>query len=497
MLKRYVSVWFKYLKTDWISIRKPEYLKGAFVMHTMQKGRVVITAANHMATALGIGEGMVLADAKAMVPGLLAAEDQQTKFEEVLKQIAVWFIRYSPVVAPDGADGIMLDASGCTHLWGSEEAYLTSITNRLKNMGYSVRAAMAGTMGTAWALCRYSNTSIAKNGEEAHVLSPLPCVALRIDGLQHERLQKLGLLKISDVLQMPVPVLRRRFGVEFITKLQQALGYANAYMLPIEPLEPYVERLTCLDPIVTLPGIELALKHLLTALCKKLENDGKGLRTSCLKTFGVDGDLQSICIGTNKPTCNKLHIFKLFEMKLQTLAPGLGIELFTLDATTVEDHFPLQEEIWSNSNVNDNNLALLIDKLTNKIGGAYIGKYVAAEHYWPERAIKRTEPVSEILPTAWPLNHPRPILILQPPKQIVAMAISDDAPSWFKLNGKLHNIVTADGPERIAAPWWLEASLPRDYFYVEDEEGCRYWIYRVVQPEKQYQNLWFLHGYFP
>ena len=43
--------------------------------------------------------------------------------------------------------------------------------------------------------------------------------------------------------------------------------------------------------------------------------------------------------------------------------------------------------------------------------------------------------------------------------------------------------------------WWIEQGQHRDYYYVEDEEGCRYWLFRLGHyDDENYQ--WFVHGYF-
>ncbi|TAD85593.1 MAG: DNA polymerase Y family protein [Bacteroidetes bacterium] len=497
MGNRYVSVWFRFLKTDWLSIRNPAYRQQAFVLHQHQKGRSVITAVNRLANEQHIGLGMTLADAKAMVPQLLAANDEEGRFEEVLHQIAIWFIRYTPVVALDVPDGILLDASGCAHLWGSEEAYLNDITNRLNNMGYTVRVAMGGTVGTAWALCHYGQLAIAKNGEELQALSPLPFAALRIDALALAKLQKMGFKTIKDVLQIPLPVLRRRFGQVFITKLQQALGAALEVMDPVVPPQPFAERLYCLDPILSRVGIELALKQLLNDLCTKLKNQHKGLRTAELITHSINGRQQEIRIGTNKPNRNSLHLFKLFELKLQTIAPGFGIELFLLQAPLVEDLPAVQESIWQNTHhVNNNNLLLLMDKLTNQLGEQNLCRYTRDERHWPERAIKKIAPLEDVIPAHYEPPPLRPILLLKKGVAIEARATANDIPISFTLHGEEHQVVLADGPERIAGEWWIETVYPRDYYYVEDQNGNRYWIFKLVQPPQHGGQCWFLHGYF-
>ena len=67
------------------------------------------------------------------------------------------------------------------------------------------------------------------------------------------------------------------------------------------------------------------------------------------KGYRVDGKIEKIEIGTNRPSCNSKHLFKLFENKIGTIEPALGIELFILEAPKVEDHLTVQEKLWENN----------------------------------------------------------------------------------------------------------------------------------------------------
>ena len=44
--------------------------------------------------------------------------------------------------------------------------------------------------------------------------------------------------------------------------------------------------------------------------------------------------------------------------------------------------------------------------------------------------------------------------------------------------------------------WWLSDGEHRDYYYVEDEDGRRYWLYRLGHYDADKSYGWFLHGYF-
>ena len=496
MVKRFVSIWFRSLTTDWFTVRRPELADTAFVLSAPSHGRMIVTAVNPLAETQGIFNGMVLADARAIIHGLQVIDDEPRLAERLLKKIAEWCIRFTPVCAVDSPYGIVLDVTGCTHLWGGDEAYLKDIIKRLKARGYKIHAAIADTIGVAWAVARFGKQSIINNGENLQALLCLPPAALRLDAEAIERLNKLGLRQIKDIIGMPKSALQRRFGNQIISRLNQALGIEAEFIQPVIPVEPYHERLPCLQPIVTATGIEIAMKRLLRELCQRLQKEGKGLRTAKFKCYRVDGKVEQVEISTIKPSCNVKHLFKLFEEKLQTIEPDLGIELFVLEAPKVEENTAAQEKLWeANSGLNDIRISELIDRIACKVGEQCIHRFLPAEHYWPERCIKATSSLEEKATAEWKLDKPRPIQILPQPEHIDVMAIvPDNPPIHFRYKGKMHKIIKADGPERIEQEWWIQEGQHRDYYAVEDERGCRYWLFRLGHYEEDYE--WFIHGFF-
>ena len=98
--------------------------------------------------------------------------------------------------------------------------------------------------------------------------------------------------------------------------------------------------------------------------------------------------------------------------------------------------------------------------------------------------------------TTWRVNARRPLQLVPSPEPIeVTAPIPDYPPMLFRYKGKLHKVLKADGPERIEQEWWLQQGQHRDYYCVEDEEGKRYWIFRLGHyDDKSFQ--WFLHGYY-
>lgn len=499
MPKRFVTIWFRRLTTDWFTRRQPELGGVPFVVALPDHGRMQVTAVNTLAQMEGVDSGMAVADARAIIPSLQVLDDKPELTANVLKGLAEWCIRYTPIVAIDLPDGLIFDATGCAHLWGGEKEYLNEISKRFKHFGYSVSIAMADTIGAAWAISRFGkNMDIVESGQQSEALLSLPPAALRLEAETIERLEKLGLRQISYLINMPPASLRRRFGQQFLKRLNQALGYEEEILQPVQPIIPYKEWMPCIEPIVTATGIEIALKRLLDTICQRLRQEGKGLRLAIFTCYCIDGKIQKIEISTNHPSSNNEHLFKLFELKITSIEPALGIELFTLEAPKIEDISPTPRQLWgTDQNLSETGLSELLDRLAGKIGTNNIYRYLPDEHYWPERSFKPAFDLYEKPATTWKVDRPRPLQLLTNPDPIeVTAPVPDYPPMLFRYKGVLHKIIKADGPERIEQEWWLSDGQHRDYYYVEDEHGCRYWLFRSghYNAEKTYQ--WFIHGFF-
>ena len=497
MQKRFVSIWFRHLTTDWLTRRKPALKDVPFVFAAPERGRMVVKAVNPVAAGSGIYVGMVVADSRAILPNVQVFDNQQGKEITLLSALAEWCIRYTPIAAIDPPDGLILDASGCSHLWGGEQQYLKDLVTRLAAFGYHVRPGMADTVGCAWAIARYGRIKlIVDPGGNVEALQHLPPAALRLDAGIIEKLEKLGLADIGSFMNMPRSALRRRFGEALLLRLDQALGQGIEYVQPVKPIEPYQERLPSLEPIRTAPGIIHALQALLDRLCKRLSAEERGLRKAVFKCYRIDGNIESIDIGTARPSRNAVHLFKLFEIKIGQIRPALGIELFLLEAPVVEVFSSNQEAIWNFSYNREMEIAELLDRIAVKVGMNTIHRYLPDEHHWPERSYRLATSLQEEATTTWQDELPRPVHLLPNPELIdVTVAMPDYPPMLFKYKGNLHRVQKADGPERIEQEWWIEQGLYRDYYCIEDDKGERYWLFRLGH----YQNAepkWFIHGFF-
>ncbi len=498
-MSRYLAIWFPYLIPDRLAMRNPNLKEKAFITSLPDRGRLIIQSASYQAVANGVKPSMILADARAIFPDLLAIEHDTELPQKLLTKLAEWCLRFTPIAAIDLPDGLLLDISGCPHLWNGESPYLEEICSRLSEGGYHIRVAIADTVGAAWAFSRYgSNKMIAAEAQHKELLATLPVVALRLPPETTVRLCQLGLNTIGSLMAIPQQSLKKRFGQVIVARIEQALGSAYEPLKPVCPATVFQERLCCLEPVRTAKAITIGLQQLLQSLCDHLLQEKKGLRKAVLKCYRIDNEMQQIDIGTNRPTRDMAHLLRLFEHKISTIAPGLGIELFILEAPVVDPLEVQQEQLWIDTNLQQSQaVTQLLDKISGRLGQSAIQRYLPAEHYWPERSFTTADTLTEQSIIPWPSGLSRPIYLLPQPEPIkVSVPIPDYPPMLFIYKGVTHHIKKADGPERIEREWWIDKGLQRDYYCVEDESGKRYWLFRSGHYEDVQAPDWFIHGFF-
>ena len=339
LARRFLALHLPELATDRIRRAEPNLPADRPLATWVQIGsRRLLAAVDSAATAAGLRPGQALADAQAIAPGLLLRPAMPERDAEALEALALWGQRYTPLVAADPPDGLLLDITGCAHLLGGEQALLRDVLARLRHAGIAARGAVAGVAATAAALARARlDNPVAVSGIEAAVVASLPLgPALRLPKPVLADLARLGLRRVDDLLRQPRAPLARRFGTELLDRLDAVTGRR------IEPfrstLPPPNLRVACdlIEPILTREAIQAVLDRLLAALCARLREAGLGARRVVLSAWRVDGAVQEVVVGTGLAAREPAHLDRLFAERLGWLEPGLGFERMTLEARATE-----------------------------------------------------------------------------------------------------------------------------------------------------------------
>jgi len=459
-------------------------------------------AVDERVAALGLFVGQKATDAMALVPELDTADADPDGDRAALTALVDWCVRFSPAVAADAPDGLLLDISGVAHLWGGEAALLDDLLARLAAQDIPARGAVAGSAGAAWALARFGkDRAIAPSGEEAAFVAPLPVGALRLEAETAAQLTRLGLSRIGLLASLPRDQITRRFGPQVLVRLDQALARGEEALVFRRPPTPWFARLAFAEPISAPEDLARASRDIAEKLCARLLAAGRGAGRFELAFHRLDGRAECRTVGLSLPSRDPAAIARLFAPMLETVDPGFGIEVVTLAAERVEVLPERQTGLDTLGEIAlEDGVAPLVDRLSNRLGAERVWRAAPYASHIPERAIVRQAPFAP-RDDGWAKDRPRPVRLLPRPEPIDAIAtVPDDPPVTFRWRGRLRRVRRAEGPERLAEEWWRRPpgetapSHVRDYYRVEDDTGARYWLFRAGLYGGEDPPKWWLHG---
>ncbi len=469
-----------------------------------QQGRQrAVTAVNAVAARLGLRSGMPATKAQALVPDLVVQPADPEADAKALGRLAVWALRYSPVVATDAPDGLVMDTAGADHLHGGEAAMTADVGRRLRQAGIMSRVAISDAWGASHALARFSadESVISPAGTTREAVERLPIAALRLPPDIVSDLSKLGFGRIRDLLATPRAPLALRFGPLVGRRLDQAVGQASEPIDPVRLPEMIEVNRTFVEPIGAAETIARYIGKLVVQLNEELEQRGLGALRIDLVCDLVDGRIQAVRVGTAQPVRDVKRLTRLLCDKIEQIDPGFGIEMLRLAATSVQPF----ANVHSNSTLIDlapPDVSDLVDLLANRLGAQSLFRMAPAQSDVPERSFVRVAANDTTTPMKWPVEWPRPSRLFAAPERIETVALlPDHPPVSFTWRGVRRKVKRADGPERVFGEWWkrdAELVAVRDYFRVEDEAGERFWIYRAGDGEDAAtgSHRWFMHGIF-
>jgi protein ImuB len=466
---------------------------------TTEGSRRIIAATDKAASALGLRPGQTIAHAQALIPGLHIYDATIEEDRAGLTRLALWCLRYSPIVSPDAPDGIWIDIAGADHLFGGEANVIKDLVKRLTSKGVAARAAVADAPGTAWAVARYGSDPIVSPGRAVDSVAGLPVEVLRLDQKTLDAMHRLGIERVGQLAAMPRAPMTRRFGTQTALRLDQALGHAFEPISPLVALETPSQSIVFAEPIGRVEDLRRVVLRLTTGLCADFTNRGIGARRLDLIFRRVDQKSQALRIGTARPSRDAYHLAKLFDESLGTVEPGFGIDEVLIVASRVEpmaDAQLLARGIDAEDPEPD--IGPLVDRLAARVGASKVFRLVPVESHVPERSVRRVPALAPPSGLTWPEDLVRPARILNPPEPVEAIAVVPDHPPIFFVWRRVrHRVLKADGPERITGEWWKsegEVSSFRDYYRVETDKNARVWLFRDAPAAEG--GRWWLHGLF-
>lgn len=465
-----------------------------FAVTAEEKSAVRLVCLNRHAARTGLSAGMTLASARAACPQLITVSHEPQRDEAFLKALQRWCVKFTPWSACEGQDCLLLNITGCAHLFGGEGAMAKTILTELEDMRIEARIGIADTKGAAFAAARFGITRhcIIEAGQTRDALAAYPIEALHADEKTVFELKRLGLKRIADLYPLKSVDLARRFGFGLLRAFEKLLGTAADPVTPKSAQPTFAARISFPDPIGLRDDVDEALKRLTAQVCKRLSESCYGLRSVRLSVFRADKEQIHIDIGLARPSQDAGQILRQFALKLDKLNAGTGIDMMRLVALEAEPFKPQQRRFAEAENYNE--LDDLIATIGNRLGFDRVLRWEPAASHLPRRSYRYVEAVYRNEPQSWRATNDRPLMMFD--AEPVTVIQPGRPPKSFAWRQRTYTIASAKGPERIGPEWWKgpQSDVLRDYWRVESKEGLRLWL--TTRPGEKPQG-WEVAGVFP
>lgn len=498
-----------------------------------------VTACTHREVAAG----MPLAEAQGML-GESARYVRHDPAEDAaaLREAAAWCARFSPLVGVEGTDSLLLDVTGCAHLFGGERELLREVMEECRMRGFEVRAALADTVGLAWgvARCGGSAAEIVPPGETG-VLAALPVEALRLPEGVVATLHELDLRRVGQLLGVGRALLPSRFGKEVVDRLDQALGERSEEIVAVLPPQSVEAGMAFEHPTGDRRGLEEVLRRLVAEVRDQVARRGEGIQQLRVELgCGRERERERVefVVGTVAPCAAEEHLAELVLTQFERVSLPEEVQRVRMSVTAAASLAAWQPQLFEGADHagEEREWTRLLDRLSNRLGKERVVQAQLRADAQPELAVE-WEPVVKVRgengsrgtvspllphtsrraggrrfsggqvghanpspPTPLPASnfHPVedcragrgetvcPLRLLGEPERVRV-----EWPVRVVRGRRVLGIVRYWGPERIETGWWRGEYVRRDYYRVETESGERFWLYRRVR-----EGDWFLHGEF-
>ena len=459
---------------------EPDLLHEAVAIVEGNGSNAHVVAATRRARKKGIRPGHSLAQARSIVPKLIArgrdAACERTA-QEALLEVAETF---SPRVE-DAEDGVVfVDIAGTERHHADEGELARAAIHAIECMSLSARVGIAASKLAARVAAELPATpTVVPAGEEAGFLAPLPLARLSPALEAAAMLDRFGLRSIGDLARLPESEIASRLG-----ELGRDLHFAARGIDP-RPLIPralppeFREGMELEWPLVALEPFLFIASAALDRLSKRMEMQGFACtRIEMTLTLEPDG-YDARAIDLPAPTRDVKTILTLIRLDLEKRAPGAPVVGFTFVAVPDRPR-RAQLSLFGPAALSPEKLATTIARLISMLGEGNVGMPMTVDGHLPERYgvgdfapppppdVRRKPPPARGLLAPRVFRPPVAVEVITRDTKIAALAGNDIA-------GDVH---LCSGPWQVEQGWWTDRPHVREYWDVELARGGIYRLYR-------------------
>ncbi len=353
---------------------------------------------------------------------------------EALSLLAEAAQQFSPIVGLESLDsrqwaarsvhqpqGLLLDVTGISPLFGGEELLGNAVIHWLQTQGYCACVAIADTVGSAWALANFgsrrkiallpfdvghlspehssehssepssdpcSNQSsensqvttgllpdwpkpiVASGTELQQLISALPVEALRIENASLLSLKRLGITRIGSLIELPREGLASRLGQVVLDRIDQACHGTAEAIVSLHSLPDLSAELNLEYPTTRRDTLEEILRRLIQQLVEKMEKRGIGALRLICRFDAVQNPSRILQLGLFRASADASYLTPLLQGQLEMKwNQPVQIHRVLVQATLVGPLAWSQPDLFQVEEVGHRDAAArLIDSLSNRLG---------------------------------------------------------------------------------------------------------------------------------
>jgi protein ImuB len=468
---------------------EPELLNEALAIVEGSGNAAHVVAATRRARTKGIRPGLSLAQARSILPRLIArgrdSECERTA-QEALFEVSETF---SPRVEDAGEGVVYIDIDGVMRHYDDELHLAKSAMHAASKIGLPARVGIAASKLAARVAAELPKSPvIVEAGQESDFLAPLPLTRLSPQIDAASTLRRWGLTLIGQLANLPEAEVASRLG-ELGRELHYAARGIDPRPLIPRPLPPdFREGMELEWPLVALEPFLFIAHSALDRLAKRMELQGFACKRMEL-TMNLDPDgYAARAIELPAPTRDVKTMLTLLRLDLEKTPPGAPVTGFTVIAHPDRPR-RAQLSLFGPAALSPEKLATTVARLVAMLGEDRVGMALATDGHLPERfgitgyappppPDKRLEPKkSRGLLAVRVFRPPMPVEVLMRGTEITSVRGQGDVCGAVR---------TYSGPWRIESDWWTETPAAREYWDVELDGGA---VYRLYQSES---SEWFV-----
>jgi protein ImuB len=449
--------------------------------------RPVVACATEAALAAGIHEGQPVAAAKALAGGLRVVPRDRAAEREALERLAAWASQFTPMSCVDG-QGITLEIESTARLFDGHAKLSAAIRRGVHALGFAAALGIAPTplaarlMARAQARGLQVRSCLEVSGLRER-LADLPIFLLDWPAETLAHLTDLGVVRMRDMLGLPIEGVARRFGQKAAIDLGRLMG---TFADPREPYSPPPRFRSRLELPAEAEGVDallFPLRRMLAEMEGALRGRGAGVQQLTLWLEHGRKSRTRVALEFASPERESDFILAIAREKLGRLtlpAPTLALDL---RAEALLPYVPRESTWLPGAREQAIGRGRLIERLSARLGRERVFGIAVGDDHRPEKSQKTVDASHSRAGPNPGVPTARPVWLLNRPQRLVCQG---DQPSC---QGALRFIA---GPERIEAGWWDTAEVRRDYYIAANGRGETFWVFR----EHRGDQGWYLHGVF-